>query len=244
MPPPVMTGPGGYASPFFTPAAQTAPVHRTPWTFIVAGVVALVVLMAGCGTAFAIIGSRSHPAVSGGVGVPDLPSPTPATSPSPVASPTPVTYGNTTASNDGVSVSVPSGWVVANTDSETIVITDPNSEGEVTIASGASNPAQTAQDNKATVDSALRTKYPDTHTCPGSTTTATVFNGAHGISWTLCLTLTDGAHSLPAVASVFTGANSSGSVYYAVVVVTRADNLSNYLDEAKPVLASVRWKLS
>ena len=55
MPPPVFAGPSGYASPYFTPQPAMAPIHRTPWTLIIAGVVALVVLMAGCGTAFAVL---------------------------------------------------------------------------------------------------------------------------------------------------------------------------------------------
>jgi len=43
---------------------------------------------------------------------------------------------------------------------------------------------------------------------------------------------------------MFAGANASGSVYYLAFVLTRADNLSAYLTVAKPVLASVTWKLS
>src|SRR3989442_9641057 len=53
--PPPMVGPGGYQSPYYAPTGPVAPVHRTPWMLIMAAVVGLVVLMAGCGTALAII---------------------------------------------------------------------------------------------------------------------------------------------------------------------------------------------
>ena len=53
-PPPGIAPPTGYQSPYYTPAGPVPPLHRTPWMLIIAGVVALVVLMAGCGTALAI----------------------------------------------------------------------------------------------------------------------------------------------------------------------------------------------
>jgi len=133
---------------------------------------------------------------------------------------------------------------VANKDSESIVLTDPNSEGSVTGASGGSSPAQTALQNKATLDSYFKQNYPDTRLCPGSSVANTTFNGARGVSWSLCFTLTAGGHSVAAAASLFTGANSSGSVYYVVMVVTREDNLKAYIAEAKPVLSGIHWKLS
>jgi hypothetical protein len=209
---------------------------------ILAAVVALVVIMAGVGTLIAVLGNRNSPSNNGSVA--DLASPSPEASPSPVGSPVPTPTSSATQSNDGVSVTLPAGWTVADQDSETLVLTDPNSEGEITIASGASVPAQTAQDNKTSIDQGLKGKYPDTRNCPGTTTSSATFNGAKGIAWTLCLTLTDGTHSVPAAASVFTGANSSGSVYYVVIVLTQQDDLSHYLSVAKPVLASVHWKLT
>jgi len=234
-PPPVAgpTGyqaPTGYQSPYYAPAAPVAPVHRTPWMLILAAVVALTILMAGCGTALAILGSRSTANNTGpGVGT-ELPSPTPGVTPTPIASPTSAPLGATTESNDGVSVKVPAQWSVANKDVESITLSDPNSEGTVTVASGPSSPPQSAQDNKNTVDTELKT--------------TTSFNGATGISWTMCFTLTQGGHSLPAAASLFAGANSTGSVYYAVLVLTRQDNLPAFLVKAKPVLQSVQWKLT
>jgi hypothetical protein len=69
-------------------------------------------------------------------------------------------------------------------------------------------------------------------------------NGVPGISWTLCFTLTSGANSVPAAASVFSGANSGGSVYYLVMVLTTESNLNGYVTAAKPVVSSVHWKLS
>ncbi len=236
--------PTGYQSPYYAPSAPVAPVHRTPWMLIIAAVVALTVLMAGCGTALAILGNRGTANNSGpGVGT-ELPSPTPGVTPTPIASPTSAPLGATTESNDGVSVKVPAQWSVANKDVESITLSDPNSEGTVTVASGPSSPPQTAQDNKNTVDTELKTRYPDARNCPNTTTITTSFNGATGISWTMCFTLTQGGHSLPAAASLFAGANSTGSVYYAVLVLTRQDNLSAFLVKAKPVLQSVQWKLT
>ena len=245
MPPPVFAGPSGYASPYFTPQPAMAPIHRTPWTLIIAGVVALVVLMAGCGTAFAVLANRG---AGGGTyaSIGGVPSPTPATSPSPVASPTasPDHNGPGVESNDGLSVTLPAGWTVESKDSESMVLFDPSPEGEVTFASGASLPAASAQDNMNEIDSELKAKYPDTHACPNTKTTSSTYNGAKGLSWTLCFTLTSGSQSVPAAAAMFVGANDSGSVYYLAFVITRADNLSAYVALARPVLASVHWKLS
>jgi len=249
-PPPGMAPPqfgaGGYQSPYYAPApgGMAAPVHRTPWMLIIAAVVAVVVLLAGFGVVFSVLSSHGNGAASNGIG--DVPSPTPETSPSAIASPTatPTTLGATTESNNGFTVPVPAGWSVANKDSETIVLTDPNGEGSVSIGSGPSVPAQTAQDNKNTIDSYFKSKYPDARPCPNTSAQNTAFNGASGISWTVCFTLTSGSNAIPAAASLFAGANKSGSVYYVVMVLTRQDNLQNYLNVAKPVLQGVRWKLS
>ncbi|HKW60641.1 MAG TPA: zinc ribbon domain-containing protein [Candidatus Dormibacteraeota bacterium] len=243
MAPPVFTGPAGYASPYYAPAGVTAPVHRTPWMLIIAAVVALVVLMAGCGTALAILGNRGSVSISGSVGTADLPSPTPAVTPSPVASsPTPAS-GPGIVANDTVSLTVPSGWTVVSKDSQEIVLEDPSPEGEVDVASGSSSPAASAQDNKAGIDKELTNKYPDTRACPNTKTINSTLNGVKGISWSLCFTLTDGTHSVPAAASLFVGANTSGSVYYLVIVLTRQDNLTSYLKVTAPVTASIHWKL-
>jgi hypothetical protein len=235
-------GAGGYASPYYAPVGPTPPVHRTPWMVIIAGVVALVVLMAGCGTALAVIGSRTSVSVSGTVG--DLPSPTPATSPSPVASPTTVPTGPSAVSNDGVSLTLPLGWTVEDKDNEEIVVMDPDTQGDVEVASGTQSPAATAQENLTELTNELKNKYPDTRTCSGTKASNTTFSGARGISSTICFTLTSGTQSLPAAASIFIGANGSGSVFYLVLVLTSQSNLTHYLTVAKPVLSSVHWKLS
>ena len=243
MAPPTFAG-GAYQTPYYQPSGVVAPVHRTPWMLIIAGVVALVILMAGFGTVFAVIASRGGNNTAG-AGVGDVPSPTPAITPSPIASPvtTPSTTGST-ESNGGLTVPVPAGWSVASKDNETIILSDPNSAGSVSLASGLSLPTQTAQDNKTTVDNFFKSKYPDTRECPNTSAKNTTFNGAAGISWTLCFTLTSGSNNVPAAASLFAGANSSGSIYYAVMVLTRQDNLQSYLVTARPVLQGVVWKLS
>jgi len=246
-PPPGMAPPpfssAGYQSPYYAPSGVTAPVHRTPWMLIIAAVVAVVVILGGVGTVFSLVANHGSNAAGSGIG--DIPSPSPEASPSPVASPTPPpTLGATTESNDGFSVPVPQGWSVAEKDTETIVLTDPNGQGSVSIGSGSSVPAQTAQDNKNTVDGYFKSKYPDSRPCAGTSAQNTVFNSASGISWTVCFTLTSGSNSAPAAASLFAGANKSGSVYYVVMVLTRQDNLQSYLNVTKPVLQGVHWKLS
>jgi hypothetical protein len=213
---------------------------------IIAGVVALVVLMAGCGTALAILGNRNSANNTGAADVssPDVASPNPGVTPTPVGSPTPVASSGATESNDGLTIPVPAGWTVANKDSEAIVLTDPNSAGSVTAAAGQSSPVQTALQNKVTIDQYFKQNYPDARTCPGTAVTNGTFNGARGVSWTLCFTLTAGGHSVAAGASLFAGANSSGSVYYIVMLITRQDNLKAYVAAAKPVLQGIHWKLS
>ena len=237
-PPPL---PVAYASPYYSPsgAAPQAAVHRTPWVLIISAIVVLILVMAGCGTAIALVGGGAS---SIGGGVAGLPSPTPGTSPSPIASPTSAS-GATTASNAAATVPLPSGWTVSTQDAETIILVNPNSTGSVTIASGTSNPRQSAQRNKDDVDKSLRSKYPDTAPCPGSKTTTGNLNGAQGIFWNLCFTLTSSGRSLPAVASLFVGANSDGSVYYLVMLATSQSNLQSFTFESKPVVQGIQWKL-
>src|SRR6476660_56377 len=196
--------PPGYQSPYYHPSAvgPQPPVHRTPWVLIISGIVVLVLIMAGCGTAFAVLGSRaSNNQGSSGI----LPSPSQAGSPSPLPSPSPSAGPSTTASNKGMSFTLPAGWTVQNKDDETITITNPNGDGSVTIGSGVSSPSQTAQDNKATLDKFFKDKYPDTKNCAGSKTTNGNLNGAPGIFWELCFTLSGGGQSIQAGAPLFAG---------------------------------------
>ena len=238
-----MFGPGGYQSPYYTPTGPAVRVHRTPWMLIGAGVVGLVVLMAGAGTALALLGSRNQSTASATPEVNStLPSPTSGLIPSPVASPVSTTGG--TESNDGVTVVVPPGWTVDSKDTEAIILVDPDSTGSLTVASGESSPTQSAQDNKKAIDDYFKTTYPDAQNCPNTKPANSVLDGASGISWNVCFTLTASGHSVAAAAWVFVGANPSGSVYYIVMVVTRQTNLQAFLDHAKPVLQGIHWKLS
>jgi hypothetical protein len=230
----------GYQSPYYTPSSAPVAVHRTPWMLIIAAVLATTVLMAGIGTALALLGNRGTQTASN-TGIADIPSPTPALTPSPVASSAAQTG---LESNDGFTLNLPSGWSIDSKDNETMVLTDPNGQGSVTVSSGESVPTETAQNNKDTVDGALKSKYPDTRECPNTSPAGGTLNGVTGISWTLCFTLTSGANSVPAAASVFAGANSSGSIYYLVMVLTTQTNISAYVNASKPVVSSVRWKLS
>src|SRR6202171_6149511 len=126
--------PPGLATPYSSPsaAAPQAPVHRTPWAMILAAVGALILLMAGCGTAVALLTNKAS--ISGGI-TSDVPSPTPAGSPSPLASPSPIA-GATVASNDYVTIPVPRGWQVSHKDSQAIALLSPNGLGSLVVASG------------------------------------------------------------------------------------------------------------
>jgi hypothetical protein len=233
---------GGYQSPYYIPTAPHAPVHRTPWPLIISGVIGLVIVMAGCGTVLAVLGSRG--AVTGGI-TSDPPSPTPGGSPSPLVTPTAPSYGASTASNVGVVVPVPAGWTVDSKDAESITLGDPSGNGFVTIASGPSSPAGTAQQNKDQLDQYFKSHYPDTRPCPNTTTTSGSLNNAKGLFWTLCFTLTSGSRAVPTAASMFAGANGDGSVYYAVMeLTTPPSNLQNVVNECKPILQGIQWKLA
>ncbi len=69
-------------------------------------------------------------------------------------------------------------------------------------------------------------------------------SGASGLLWTLCFTLTSGGQSIPAMSSLFVGASSDGGVFYLMELVTIQDNLQGFVNEAKPILAGITWKLS
>jgi len=241
LPPPVMS-PSGYQSPYYVPTAPAPPVHRTPWVLIVGAIAGLVVIMAGCGTAFAVLSNRNSVNTGGGITA-GLPSPSPEGSPSPIGSPTPISGQATKASNAGVVVPVPAGWSVSSSDSESITLADPSGKGVVTVGSGSSSPVQNAQQNKDQLDQFFKSHYPDSKPCPNTSTTNGTLNGVKGLFWTLCFTLTSGSRSAPAAAALFTGANGDGSIYYAVLELATQDNLQFVIGETKPILQGIQWKL-
>ena len=247
-PPPTVYGPPpapppAYQSPFYSAAtgAIQPPVHRTPWVAIIAVVVVLVLVMAGVGTVLAVgFGHASNQAASD---VKELSSPSPAGSPSPVPSPQPTVPSPTSASNAGVAVPLPDGWAVAAQDAESVTLVSPSGTGSITIASGSSTPPQNAQQNKDTIDAFFKQQFPDTKSCTGSKSTTGSLNGVPGISWELCFTLTSGAQTVPAAALLFVGANASGSVYYAMYMLTAASNMPAFSKECGPILKGIQWKL-
>src|SRR5216684_7990402 len=164
--PPPVRPPPSYQSPYYAPGAGgfQAPVHRTPWVLIISAVLGLIVIMAGCGTAFAFLNARNNLASSD-----VLPSPSPAGTPSPVQTTSPPA-GASTSSTSAVSVTLPPGWAATKSD-PTITVTNATGDGSVVISSGADNPPQTAQQIKDAIDKQLTDKFPDTRVCPGTTTT-------------------------------------------------------------------------
>jgi len=224
-------------------------------------VVALLVLLAaGVGTAVGLAGSHlsSSPNLMGIAGQMTGPSPTP--SPSPTASPEPTGPPGTLVfpspvistvpfqpgppqSTESESVPVPAGWTVSSQDSNSITLDDPNGVGSVTVASGPSNPRQTAEQYRDSINQYFERRYPDTGPCPNSAASVGALNGAPGIIWVLCFTMTAGGQSFPAACAIFAGANSSGSVYYLVSVLTSQGNLQSYVAEAQPVVQGIQWKL-
>ena len=240
-PPPSMPPPS--FSPFYAPSAGApqAPVHRTPWVLIISGVVVLLVVMVGCGTTLAILNARnSNQPSTSGLG---LPSPTPAGTPTPIqqASPTPI-GGATTASTSAVSVTVPPGWAATKSD-PTVTLTNSSGNGSIAVSSGTQSPPMTAQQIRDYLDKALTAQYPDTRICPSTTTTNGSVGGISGIWWQLCFTVTQGGQSFPAAMTIWAAANSTGSIGYGVLLFTLASNMNAFLNEAKPVLASIQWKL-
>ena len=238
MGPPPDLPPPTYQSPYYVPApgAYQAPVHRTPWVLIISAVVGLIVVMAGCGTAFAFLNARNNQTSSD-----VLPSPSPAGTPSPVQTTSPPA-GASTSSTSAVSVTLPSGWAATKTD-PTITVTNPAGDASVVITSGVDNPTQTAQQIKDDVDKQLTAKYPDTRACPGTSTTSGSVGGVAGIWWQLCFTATSGGQSFLAEFSLWAGANSSGSIGYGVILFALQSRMSAFMNEAKPLLASIQWKL-
>src|SRR5260370_4265378 len=108
--PPPGLPPPAYQSPYYAPGAGgfQAPVHRTPWVLIVSAFLGLIVVMAGCGTAYAFLNARNQ--TSAGV----LPSPSPAGTPSPVQTTSPPARSSS-ASTSAESVTLPPGCAAANT---------------------------------------------------------------------------------------------------------------------------------
>jgi hypothetical protein len=239
MGPPPDLPPPTYQSPYYAPApgAYQAPVHRTPWVLIIGAVVGLVVIMAGCGAALAFVNARNNTQTSANV----LPSPSPAGTPSPVQTTSPPA-GASTSSTSAVSVTLPSGWAATKTDA-TITATNPAGDGSLQISSGVDNPAQTAQQIKDYLDKQLTAQFPDMKACPGTTTTSGSLGGVPGIWWQLCFTATSGGQSFPGEFSLWAGANSSGSIGYGVILFTLQSRMSAFMNEAKPLLASIQWKL-
>jgi hypothetical protein len=232
LPPPV------YQSPYYapTPGVYQPPVHRTPWVLIVSAVAGLIVIMAGCGTAYALLNARNNQTSSN-----VLPSPSPAGTPSPVQTTSPPA-GASTSSTSAVSVTLPPGWAATKSD-PTITATNPAGDGSVVMTSGVDNPTQTAQQIKDDIDKQLTAKFPDTRQCSGTTTTSGSIGGVAGIWWQLCFTATSGGQSFPGEFSLWAGANSGGSIGYGVILFALQSRMSAFMNEAKPVLASIQWKL-
>jgi hypothetical protein len=239
--PPPSAPPPAYQSPYFAPGAgyPQPPVHRTPWMLIISAVVGLIVIMAGCGTALAVLESRNQSNATVGS---DLPSPTPATTPSPVSQPSPTPAGGGTQSTSAVSVKVPAGWVASKND-PTITLTDPAGTASLAISSGTQVPPMNPQQMKESADQALTTQYPDTRICPGSKTTNGIIGGVSGIWWELCFTVTSGGQSFAGAMTIFAGATADGTVGYAVILFTLASNMNAFITEAQPVLRSIQWLL-
>jgi hypothetical protein len=240
MGPPPDLPPPAYQSPYYAPTAGSfqPPVHRTPWVLIVSAVVGLVVIMAGCGTAIAFLNARNNQTTTTSDA---LSSPSPAGTPSPIQTASPPA-GDSTTSSSAESLTLPPGWAASKSD-PTITVTNPAGDGTVVVTSGADNPPQTAQQIKDVVDKQLTAQYPDTRTCSGTTTTAGSIGGVAGIWWQLCFTATSGGQSFLGEFSLWAGANSNGTIGYGVILLAEESKMSAFMNEAKPLLASIQWKL-
>jgi zinc ribbon protein len=226
---PPTAGASGYQSPYYAPQGVPMPVHRTPWTMIIAGVVVLILVMVGFGTALAVVRNQNSSDTTSSL-----------SSPSPESTPE---NSGPSVSNAGETVPLLAGWTVLSKDNQQITVGDPGHTGVVTVASGPINPAQSAEQDMAQVNDGLKSKYPDAKVCPGTNISNSTFNGERGIYYTLCLTVSSGGRSIPTVASMFVGANTDGSVVYLVMSITLEGNLQAFLVTARPVLQGIQWKL-
>ncbi len=244
--PPPPTPPQAYASPYYAPATGGGvqpPVHRTPWVIIVAVVVGLIVIMAGCGTVLAFSGFGKKTSTGGSFTA--LSSPTPAGTPSPIPTPTGGATSSGTESNTAESVIVPKGWTVISKDDQSITLQSPKGDGSITVGSGPQSPPQNAQQDKSQLDSYFKQKFPDTKDCAGTKTSTGDMDGAKGIFWQLCFTVTSGSQSIAIGAPIFVGANASGSVYYLVLLETEKSNMDAFISEATSIMkGGIHWKLS
>jgi len=205
---------------------------------IIAAVIGLIVVMAGCGTAVAFLTNKAS--VTGGI-TSDVPSPTPAGSPSPLPSPSPIA-GATSVSNDYVTIQVPSGWQVAHKDSQAIALLSPNGLGSLVVASGPLSPSSTSQAGKDAIDKTFQTKYPGAGNCPGTSPKNGSLNGASGIFWTLCYTVVSAGNSFPAASALFVGVNSDGSIAYVLELATSAGNMDTFRTDTKAIVQGIVWK--
>src|SRR5258708_32729728 len=155
-PPPAATPPAyaspqpaevAYASPYYSPsgAMPQAPVHRTPMALIIGAVAALIVVVAGGGTASGHFSGKSF------VGTADVAAPIPTPSP----------WTGATATNTAVTVPVPAGWTVSSKDNESISLTDPNGWGFLSVGSGVQSPKKTVQQQKGIIEESIKSKSPD-----------------------------------------------------------------------------------
>jgi hypothetical protein len=207
-----------------------APVHRTPWVVIISVVVVLLVLVVGVGATLALLGGKTSSSVGT---VPDQP----------VPSASPLAFQGPTVSNSVVTVPLLAGWTVPAKDDTSITLADPPALATVFISSGPQDPKMTAQQLKAGLDAALKSKYPDTVECRSLKYTNGSIGGVKGILWRLCFTVVTGGRSLPAEGAMFVGANADGSVGYTVVLITAQTYMQNLTSEAQPVLDGIQWKL-
>ena len=65
-------------------------------------------------------------------------------------------------------------------------------------------------------------------------------------AWRLCPPAERVKHSTQKIpgAPLFAGANSDGSIYYVVILLTSYANMDNFVTEAAPILRSILWKLT
>jgi hypothetical protein len=259
-----VTSPAGYASPSYLPKAQApaAPVHRMRRSRVIGAVLMSAVVLAAVGSGIGLLSSRA--AVPGSfpniAGLPPSPSPSATLSPSPsfspipglfpspnvspsAPSPAPQTLGPA-VSNDGAQLPVPLGWSVNSSGSESIALTSPDGGGSLLVASGPSNPTQSAAADRDAVNRYYASAYPDAAACPGGGATSGTLNGETGLFWTLCFTLTAAGQTYPAAAAMFAGSNSAGSVYYLVVVLTGRDKLQGFVADCEPIVEAIKWRLT
>lgn len=233
--PPPPPPPPAYQSPYYQPA-QPMVVHRTPVGLIVGVVVALLVLMGGCGVVLAAVATHPKPSPVAHVTA----APTVAPTVAPTAVPTQAPSSSNAIGTKTWSANAP-GFKVLKSDDFSASLLTPSQDGTLFIQSGSLNQSTNTADYIATVMASIAKKYPDASVCLKPV--AESHGGKDGIISGTCYTYTPTNGKAFRAADVFWVSVSGGNVLYVYEVFTDATTFDQvYNKDCLPVIDSITWK--